>query len=103
MKDDFFSAHSNSPAYYSGLEPFRDLFNQGNPILTYHKLGPRPRRVRLKGLYISQQLFTRQLQELRNGGFVSGSLEACAGRREKARIVITFDDGYVNVLRLGLK
>jgi peptidoglycan/xylan/chitin deacetylase (PgdA/CDA1 family) len=59
--------------------------------------------VRLKGLYISQQLFKRQLQELRNAGFASGSLEFCAALREKARIVITFDDGYVNVLRLGLE
>lgn len=91
------------PAYYSRLAPFRELFRQGNPILTYHKLGPRPLRTRLKGLYLSQQLFTRQLEELRAAGFTSAGLEACADSRAARSVVITFDDGYVNVLRHGLK
>jgi len=41
------------------------LFEQGNPILTYHKVGPRPMRVRLKGLYLSAALFRQQLAELK--------------------------------------
>jgi peptidoglycan/xylan/chitin deacetylase (PgdA/CDA1 family) len=91
------------PAYYSGLGPFRRVFERGNPILTYHKLGPRPAGVRLKGLYVSQRLFTRQLEELRAAGFANGSLTACAGPAAGKRIVVTFDDGYVNVLRHGLE
>lgn len=91
------------PAYYSGLAGFRSLFAQGNPILTYHKLGPRPAKVRLKGLYVSQALFTRQLKELAAGGYTNGALEACASPRTAQRIVVTFDDGYVNVLRHGLE
>jgi peptidoglycan/xylan/chitin deacetylase (PgdA/CDA1 family) len=91
------------PAYYSQLRPFRELFQKGNPILTYHKLGPRPARVRLKGLYVSQPLFRRQLEELRLAGFINGSLATCAGPVAGRRIVITFDDGYINVLRHGLK
>ncbi len=91
------------PAYYSGLAAFRPLFGRGNPILTYHKLGPRPSRVRLKGLYVSQRLFRRQLEELQGDGYSSGSLAACAGQRTGRQIVITFDDGYVNVLRHGLE
>ena len=91
------------PAYYSRLAEFRSLFNRGNPILTYHKLGPPPRRVRLKGLYLSRALFARQLQELRADGFTSGSLETCAGPRTGKQIVVTFDDGYVNALRHGLQ
>jgi peptidoglycan/xylan/chitin deacetylase (PgdA/CDA1 family) len=90
------------PAYYSNLAPFRAVFNEGNPILTYHKLGPRPGRVRLKGLYISRGLFARQLRELSSAGFKSGSLAACAGARTGG-LVITFDDGYVNVLQHGLE
>jgi peptidoglycan/xylan/chitin deacetylase (PgdA/CDA1 family) len=89
------------PAYYSRLAPFRKVFDQGNPILTYHKLGPRPGRVRLKGLYVSERLFSNQLAELRSAGFSSGSLgdwNLAASRK----IVLTFDDGYVNVLRHGL-
>ncbi len=90
------------PAYYSGLAPFRELFEAGNPILTYHKLGPRPARVRLKGLYVSAPLFSRQLQELRSAGFSSGELISVAGPHVPKRIVITFDDGYTNALRHGL-
>lgn len=91
------------PAYYSGLAPFRDVFAQGNPVLTYHKLGPRPRQVRIKGLYLSQSLFSRQLRELRTAGYSSGSLADCAGPRVTGKVVITFDDGYVNVLNHGLE
>jgi peptidoglycan/xylan/chitin deacetylase (PgdA/CDA1 family) len=91
------------PPYYSGLAPFRALFEQGNPILTYHKLGPRPPRVRLKGMYLSERLFARQLAELRQAGFQNGSLVACAKPNSGRRIVLTFDDAYVNVLRLGQK
>jgi peptidoglycan/xylan/chitin deacetylase (PgdA/CDA1 family) len=43
--------------------------------LTYHKIGPRPWRVRLKGLYLSQRLFSRQLDELARAGFASASLD----------------------------
>jgi peptidoglycan/xylan/chitin deacetylase (PgdA/CDA1 family) len=97
--------HMNTaiPAYYSALAAFRTLFDQGNPILTYHKLGPRPRRVRLKGLYMSGRLFTRQLEELQLAGFATGALESCAGPIATKRTVITFDDGYTNVLRYGLE
>lgn len=95
--------NAEPPAYYSRLEPFRTLFDQGNPILTYHKLGPRPWRVRLKGLYVGQRLFSRQLAELKATGFRSGSLELCAGTTRPKELVITFDDGYVNVLCHGVE
>ena len=54
------------PPYYSRLAPFCALFEQGNPILTYHKLGRRPSRVRLKGMYLSERLFAQQLAELKH-------------------------------------
>lgn len=91
------------PAYYSGLSAFRALFENGNPILTYHKLGPRPRRARIKGLYLSRSLFERQLTELRAAGFRTGALDQCAGAKRDKQVVITFDDGYVNVLRHGVE
>ena len=89
--------NSEVPNYYTSLLPFRELFAQGNPILTYHKIGRRPVRTKLKGLYVSAELFRRQLEELRAAGFTSGALEDCSGAQER-RLVITFDDGYVNVL-----
>ena len=89
------------PAYYSGLAPFRTAFQAGNPILTYHKLGRRPRGVRLKGLYLSRELFAAQLAELKASGFRVGLLDDWDNRSEQ-RIIISFDDGYLNVLRHGL-
>jgi peptidoglycan/xylan/chitin deacetylase (PgdA/CDA1 family) len=91
------------PDYYSELAPFRSVFDNGNPILTYHKLGPRPTRVRLKGLYLGRELFGRQLAELREAGFQKGSLATWASTEPDKRLIITFDDGYVNVLRYGLE
>ena len=95
--------NAQPPTYYTRLAPFRKVFGLGNPILTYHKLGPRPRRVRLKGLYLSSRLFAQQMGELKAAGFRSGSLESCTGARLNLQVVITFDDGYVNVLRYGVE
>ena len=89
---------SRLPEYYSRLAPFRELFEQGNPVLTYHKIGPSSARPRMKGLYLSAQLFRRQLEELSTAGFTSGSLDTCASARQGRKLVVTFDDGYTNVL-----
>ncbi|MFO1515053.1 MAG: polysaccharide deacetylase family protein [Verrucomicrobiota bacterium] len=89
--------------YYSSMSSAGSAFTEGNPVLAYHKLGPRPRRVRLKGLYASTQLFSAQLKELQQAGYRSGSLTDCAGAHQSGRIVITFDDGYLNVLQHGLR
>jgi peptidoglycan/xylan/chitin deacetylase (PgdA/CDA1 family) len=90
---------SDALKYYHSLAPFRPLFQQGNPILTYHKVGPRPIRVRLKGLYASPGLFATQLAELKSAGFQSGTLGECSGPLKPRQIVLTFDDGYANVWR----
>ena len=97
------SAQRHPPSHYSSLAPFREWFEQGNPILTYHKVGPRPKRVRLRGLYLSAALFRRQLIELKAAGFQSGSLSDCSGPPKPRQIVLTFDDGYVNVLRFAFE
>lgn len=91
--------------YYHSLTPFRKLFETGAPVLTYHKLGPRPRGVRLKGLYVGEKLFARQLAELRDAGFSTPLLAEMFPVKENSQkqIVLTFDDGFANVLRHGLK
>ena len=61
----------SAPANYHTLEPFLELFKTGVPILMYHKIGPRPRRVRLRGLYLRREVFVRQLDELRQAGFTA--------------------------------
>src|SRR5947208_3254568 len=90
--------------YYHSLRPFKALFSTGLPILTSHKLGPRPRQTRLKGLYLSQRLFVRQLAELRQAGFQSISLGQWQSRANitNRQIVLTFDDGFRNVMEFGL-
>ena len=94
---------SAPPLHYSSLARYRELFRHGVPIFTYHKLGPRPRSARIKGLYVGAPLFARQLRELRRAGITSASLEQAAGAPDGAdhRVVLTFDDGFANVLRYG--
>lgn len=91
-------------SYYHSLAPFREWFKTGVPVLTYHKLGPRPRGARIKGLYLSQTLFSRQLAELRKAGFAAISLGAITGAQVHLprRIALSFDDGFSNVHRYGL-
>jgi peptidoglycan/xylan/chitin deacetylase (PgdA/CDA1 family) len=92
------------PSSYASLKPFHDYFSDGLPILMYHKLGPRPAGVRLKGLYVGEKLFARQLAELRQAGYSSCDFDALAtgASTPGQRIGISFDDGYVNVLQHGL-
>jgi peptidoglycan/xylan/chitin deacetylase (PgdA/CDA1 family) len=91
--------------YYTSLAPFRKLFAAGLPILTYHKLGPRPRGARLKGLCLGEKFFARQLAELRDAGFKSQSLDEPLPREGNPdrRVVFTFDDGFASVLKHGLE
>lgn len=89
------------PPYFTDLQPFRQRFADGAAILMYHKLGPRPRRVRLKGLYLSAQLFARQLAELRAAGFRSG-MPGDLPSDIAPSLCLSFDDGYANVLEHGL-
>jgi peptidoglycan/xylan/chitin deacetylase (PgdA/CDA1 family) len=90
--------------YYHSLAPFLELFQTGLPVLMYHKLGPRPRGVRMKGLYVAEKLFARQLAELRDAGFVTPPLDRAfpVTNNSPRSILLTFDDGFVNALRYGL-
>jgi peptidoglycan/xylan/chitin deacetylase (PgdA/CDA1 family) len=92
------------PHYFSALGPFAELFQTGVPVLTYHKVGPRPPRVRLKGLYLNPRLFAAQLAGLRAAGFRSvspGEVTAAADNQAR-RLALTFDDGCLNVLTHAL-
>jgi peptidoglycan/xylan/chitin deacetylase (PgdA/CDA1 family) len=86
-------------AYYHSLTPFRKLFQTGVPVLTYHKVGPRPPRARLKGLYVSARLFARQMDELKQAGFEAPPFGDAFRdpNAAAARIALTFDDGFQNV------
>ena len=92
------------PTYYHSLKPFEKTFQAGVPVLTYHKLGPRPRGARLKGLYVGEKLFARQLAELREADFSTPPLSQLfpVEKNSPRQIALTFDDGFANVLRHGL-
>lgn len=90
------------PDHFTRLAPFRELFRRGAPILTYHKFGPRPPRVRLKGLYLPTRLLGEQLRELRDAGLESASVPAALSRSPGSCVVLTIDDGFRSVVREAL-
>ncbi len=98
------AARQPAPRTYHSLSPFREEFASGVPVLTYHKLGPRPRGVRRKGLYVDAARFRLQLEELAAAGFRSPGLSALTlGEANPDRqIVLTFDDGFESVHRWAL-
>jgi len=85
--------------YYSSLRPFREWFQTGRPVLTYHHVGACPRGARLKGLYVSDKLFDRQMSELRKEGFSTPNFGTVTRPPEnsQSQIFITFDDGFRDV------
>ena len=92
--------------YFSSLDEYARLFQTGLPILMYHKLGPRPPRVRLKGLYVGKALFAKQLAELRASCFVTPEMRTAiksSSGNSSRQILLTFDDGFQNVLEHGLE
>lgn len=73
-----------TPDHYCELPPFAGEFRCGTPALLYHRLGCPPLFSRRRGLTLPTGLFTRQLTELRAGGF--------------GGTIITFDDGDASSL-----
>jgi peptidoglycan/xylan/chitin deacetylase (PgdA/CDA1 family) len=85
---------------YSSLRGHESEFLSGSPILMYHKLGSAPRGTKLRGLYVSAALFTEQLQEWRAAG---GAWNLLDHTPQQPGMVVTFDDGFLNTLTLGLE
>ncbi len=96
-----------APGHFHTLEPFLDLFKTGVPILMYHKIGARPPHVRLRGLYVREDLFVQQLEELQQAGFTTcppaeANLKARSHGLPARRVVLTFDDGFRNAFQNAL-
>lgn len=79
-------------------------FGKAVPALMYHKIGQPPPSSRLKGTYVSRELFALQMRELAAKGFRStGMADALVPPAAPNRkVVITFDDGFRNVLENAL-
>lgn len=87
--------------YYARLAPYSYIFQEGVPILGYHKLGMPPRGVYRKSLYVQLHLFKQQMRELWKKGFSTTQLQAWASftRPNDHQLVITFDDGSRTVFQ----
>jgi len=91
---------------YHTLKPFEAFFQTGVPILTYHKVGPRPFGARLKGLYVKPSRFKKQMEELSTASYkticpADAAIHSLSNVPH--RIAITFDDGYLDVLENALE
>jgi peptidoglycan/xylan/chitin deacetylase (PgdA/CDA1 family) len=82
----------------------RQLIARG-AVFTYHKISEAPRGSRDPFLYVSPRRFDEQLGALRQAGYQSASLDevAEAKRDLKSKVVLTFDDGFLNAFENGLK
>jgi peptidoglycan/xylan/chitin deacetylase (PgdA/CDA1 family) len=96
--------HTQTPTAYTSLKPFVDLFATGRPMLVYHKLGTRPKNVRIKGLYLSKQLFERQMAELRAAEYTTPAYGQLPAKANGAKnITLTFDDGFASAFKHALE
>jgi peptidoglycan/xylan/chitin deacetylase (PgdA/CDA1 family) len=92
------------PTAYTTLKPFAELFAMGSPMLVYHKLGKRPQKVRIKGLYLGERLFERQMKELRAGGYSTpGYGQMPAKGNGNKHITLTFDDGFASAFEHAME
>jgi peptidoglycan/xylan/chitin deacetylase (PgdA/CDA1 family) len=93
-----------TPTAYTTLKPFTELFATGSPMLVYHKLGVRPKNARIKGLYLSHQLFEKQMAELGETGYATlayGKFPQKANGEK--HVTLTFDDGFASAFKYALE
>jgi peptidoglycan/xylan/chitin deacetylase (PgdA/CDA1 family) len=68
----------------------------------YHKIARPPAASRLKGTYIFPDRFAKQMGEFARAGFKSASMdEALVSGNSGKKFVISFDDGFRNVLEFA--
>jgi peptidoglycan/xylan/chitin deacetylase (PgdA/CDA1 family) len=91
------------PTHYTSLKPLAEFFESGRPCLTYHKIGSRPPKVRIKGLYVSETLLKKQLAEFAAAGFTTPPYgPPFAKTNEVKTVTLSFDDGYLSVFQKAL-
>lgn len=83
------------PQYYSSLKPFKSYFETGRPSLIYHKVGARPQKARIRGLYITPEKFRSQMSDLASAGYHTPPYsEPAKATNEGKAVHVTFDDGF---------
>ena len=83
----------------------RRMACRGVPVFTYHKIARPPAGTRDPFLYVDPAYFDAQLTALRRFGFTSGTLADLRAipAASQPKAIITFDDGFRNVLDNGLE
>ena len=95
---------AQTPTAYTSLKPFMDFFATGRPMLVYHKIGTRPEKVRIKGLYLGRQLFERQMEELHDAGYATPAYGRLSATANAARqVTLTFDDGFASAFKYAME
>ncbi|HUD33505.1 MAG TPA: polysaccharide deacetylase family protein [Variovorax sp.] len=76
------------------------------PILTYHNIGEAPPEATHRGLYLDLDKFRSHLRSLRRRGYRGVSMDEgfpyLRGEKDGRVAIITFDDGYLDNLRLAM-
>jgi len=82
----------------------RRLASTGVPVFAWHKIADPPPATTDPFLYVSPRVFDQQLRSLRAAGFASTGLSEArnAPTMPQPKAVLTFDDGFENVLENGL-
>ena len=93
---------STPSSFYFSLNRFNRAGAPGLPILMYHQIQRPPLRGQNRGLCVSPGLFRTQIRELASAGYSSASLDDLPLKDDARRIVVTFDDGFLNTLENAL-
>ena len=93
---------STPSSFYFSLNRFNRPSAPGLPILMYHQIQRPPLRGHNRGLCVSPGLFRAQIRELASAGYSSASLDDLPLKDDARRIVVTFDDGFLNTLENAL-
>lgn len=87
---------------YHSLDPFLRVFEQGLPILCYHKIRAAPPGAKWRGTFLPPRFLRRQLGELAQAGFQPAMPADFRATGIGRRVVLTFDDGSATVARVAM-
>ena len=98
------TADSESSRYFYRLGQFGPVRRDAALYLMYHKVGPPRFGWKGKGIchYVHTGLFRKQMRELAVAGYETAMPGVTADGESGKKLVVTFDDGYENVLLNGL-